>query len=276
VRLVRHPLSPQLRGLADDLDVRHPDLGAGDHVRDAADALDAGLHDGAKRHLRAAMANLTPASLTRHGLTQDGDHQAAKRSMDDIHRHLLLVQQDADEGDGGQATDRQPDVTARTDVTQPIPQGSQRMGTYSNDADDDDGSDSNGLTPRGQGIYKKLIAKGVAVKVALAMARRAQNTTPGKQFANDGGGGYELAGPDPYAALELAHQQAARRQAEDAADAARLARRWNGSGGIHRGQAERGARADRARHLHPEHGAAGAGVRQRRGQLGGDRAGAGR
>jgi len=50
----------------------------------------------------------------------------------------------------------------------------------SDDSDDSGGSDSNGLTPRGQGIYKKLTGKGVAPKVALAMAKRAQNTTPGK------------------------------------------------------------------------------------------------
>jgi len=50
----------------------------------------------------------------------------------------------------------------------------------SDDSSDDGGSDSNGLSPRGQGIYKKLTGKGVAPKVALAMAKRAQNTTPGK------------------------------------------------------------------------------------------------
>lgn len=163
-----HPLSPALRGLASDLDTRHPGLGAGDHVRDAADALDMGLHEGAKRHLRAAMANMTPQSLMRHGQILDDDHNAAKRSMDDIHRHLLLVQQDQDEGDGAQATDHHPDVKARTDVTQPIPSGYQRMGTYSQPND---------------------------------------------------GGGLEFADPmsGAYAALELAHQQAALREAEDAA-----------------------------------------------------------
>ncbi len=50
--------------------------------------------------------------------------------MDEVHRHLLLVKEDRD----AQATDRQPDVKARTDVTQPVPSGSQRMGTYASDS----------------------------------------------------------------------------------------------------------------------------------------------
>lgn len=48
------------------------------------------------------------------------------------------------------------------------------------DADDTSGGGSGGgLSPRGQGIYKKLIAKKVSPKVAMAMAKRAENTTPG-------------------------------------------------------------------------------------------------
>ncbi len=55
----------------------------------------------------------------------------------------------------------------------------------SDDDDDDDddpdgGSDDNGLTPRGQQIHMKLKKKGVAPKVALAMAKRAQATKPGQ------------------------------------------------------------------------------------------------
>jgi hypothetical protein len=47
------------------------------------------------------------------------------------------------------------------------------------DASDNGGGSDNGLTPRGQGIYKKLTGKGVAPKVAMAMAKRAQNTSAG-------------------------------------------------------------------------------------------------
>ena len=52
----------------------------------------------------------------------------------------------------------------------------------SGDDDDDDDDDDNtpaGLTPRGLMIHKKLKKKGVAPNVALAMAKRAQNTQPG-------------------------------------------------------------------------------------------------
>jgi hypothetical protein len=49
-----------------------------------------------------------------------------------------------------------------------------------NDTDDDNTSDS-GLTPRGQQIYKKLCGKGIAPKVALAMAKRSQNGPPGRK-----------------------------------------------------------------------------------------------
>ena len=209
-----HPLSSGLRGLADDLDTRHPDMGAGDHVRDAANMMDIGMHDAAKRHLRAAMANMTPQSLTRHGKILDDQHNLAKRSMDDIHRHLLLVQQDQDEGDGGQETDHHPDVKARTDVAQPVPGGSQAMGTYS----------------------------------------------------NDGGNSYEFADPmaGAYQALELAHQQAAQRQAEDAARRAAAGPAAHRHVGL-RGQAGRGTGADLARHVHRDRPAAGDGVRERHG-----------
>ena len=46
-------------------------------------------------------------------------------------------------------------------------------------ASSDTSSSSGGLTPRGQGIYKKLVAKGVKPAVAMAMAKRAQNKTAG-------------------------------------------------------------------------------------------------
>lgn len=64
-----------------------------------------------------------------------------------------------------------------------------RLATSDDDADDNDSASSdttssgNGLTPRGQGIYKKLCAKGVKPAVAMAMAKRAQNTKPGS-FGN--------------------------------------------------------------------------------------------
>jgi hypothetical protein len=58
-----------------------------------------------------------------------------------------------------------------------------RLAADDGDGDDDSmggGGSSNGLTPRGQQIYKKLTGKGMAPKVAMAMAKRAQNTKPGQ------------------------------------------------------------------------------------------------
>lgn len=47
-------------------------------------------------------------------------------------------------------------------------------------SDDDGGADDSGLTPRGQAIYKKLLAKGKSQKAAMAMAKMAQNARPGE------------------------------------------------------------------------------------------------
>jgi hypothetical protein len=43
----------------------------------------------------------------------------------------------------------------------------------------DDGTDENGLTPKGQAIYKKLMAKGFPAARALAFAKNSQRTRPG-------------------------------------------------------------------------------------------------
>lgn len=52
------------------------------------------------------------------------------------------------------------------------------------DGDSDAGGDSAGsLNPRGKSIYQKLKARGMADKIALAMARRAQNGPPGRKAA---------------------------------------------------------------------------------------------
>lgn len=86
---------------------------------------------------------------------------------------------------------------AQTPMLQPPAQQTELMQQFgvpairlaADDPDDNDAasadtsSSSGGLTPRGQGIYKKLIAKGMSPKVAMAMAKRAQNTSPGS-FGN--------------------------------------------------------------------------------------------
>jgi hypothetical protein len=68
--------------------------------------------------------------------------------------------------------------------------GLENIRAFASDPDDDGDDDSTvagdtdkdgpgGLNPKGQGIYKKLIGKGMAPKVAMAMAKRAQDAKPG-------------------------------------------------------------------------------------------------
>jgi hypothetical protein len=75
---------------------RFPELPVHQHVRDAAAALDRGQHDGAQRHLHAAIASLSPLQIRRAGVSDDDGHRAAKIFMDQAHRHLLLTKDNAD------------------------------------------------------------------------------------------------------------------------------------------------------------------------------------
>ena len=82
----------QMRGTAALLDAHHPEMMAGDHLRDAARVLEHGSTDGAKRHLDAAMFMLTPQSLVRHGIRDDDGHTDAKHHMHQVNRHRLAVE----------------------------------------------------------------------------------------------------------------------------------------------------------------------------------------
>jgi hypothetical protein len=68
-----------------------PGMQIGGHLEDAADLVEAGNHEGAKRHLRAAAGWLTPRNLYRHGLMTDAGHQAARSHLDLIGRHLAGI-----------------------------------------------------------------------------------------------------------------------------------------------------------------------------------------
>ena len=46
--------------------------------------------------------------------------------------------------------------------------------------DSDDSTDGNGLNPKGQAIYKKLIAKGFPAPRAMAFAKNSQKTKAGQ------------------------------------------------------------------------------------------------
>ena len=83
---------------------RFPGHIAADHVGDAAGALDLGLHDGAVRHLNAAIGSLSRENLLRAGVSNDAPagshgtvpdtsrkHAVAMQFADDARRHALLV-----------------------------------------------------------------------------------------------------------------------------------------------------------------------------------------
>lgn len=80
-----------MRKLQSSLKGDHEGIGAHVHVGDAVNALSRGDTEAATRHLTAAIGNMTPQSLLRHGYGNDEDHMKAKANMDNIHRHLLLV-----------------------------------------------------------------------------------------------------------------------------------------------------------------------------------------
>ena len=74
----------------------------------------------------------------------------------------------------------QPQAPAQTPLMQ---QYGVQVGLANADDTDTDDTDTsgNGLTPRGQQIYKKLTGKGVSPKVAMMMAKRSQNGPPGRK-----------------------------------------------------------------------------------------------
>jgi hypothetical protein len=95
---MRHEAAGRVRRLADDVQETHPTMGAHNHLRDAARALDRGSTDAAQRHLRAASGLFTPQNLYRSGHLTDDMHMAGKQHMHSAHRMLLLVKDAEDKG----------------------------------------------------------------------------------------------------------------------------------------------------------------------------------
>jgi len=96
VTVNRGAISASMRDLAQRMQRRFPQHPAHEHVRDAASALDRGQHQGAIRHLNAAISSLSPLQIRRMGISDDEGHQDAKTYMDQAHRHLLLVKDHQD------------------------------------------------------------------------------------------------------------------------------------------------------------------------------------
>jgi hypothetical protein len=96
-------VASSIRELAGRVRRKFPGHIAADHVGDAAGALDLGLHDGAVRHLNAAIGSLSRESMLRRGIANDGggnhsnvpdvrrNHAVALGFADDCRRHALLV-----------------------------------------------------------------------------------------------------------------------------------------------------------------------------------------
>ena len=88
---MKSDLARQIRATAGKVDQSHPETVAGQHLRKAATLVQSGQHDGAKRHLDAAMEIMTPRNLIRHGVTDDEGHATAKTAMHQMNVHRLGV-----------------------------------------------------------------------------------------------------------------------------------------------------------------------------------------
>jgi hypothetical protein len=93
----QHGLVGSMRGLANKMQRRFPQLPCGQHMRDAAGAMDRGQHASATRHLHAAIGSLAPLQLSRAGIHDDAGFVDAKAAMHEAHRHLLLVKDHQEE-----------------------------------------------------------------------------------------------------------------------------------------------------------------------------------
>ena len=88
---VRKATAAGLLGLAGELQRTHGKTGVHQHLQDAADQVRVGNDEGALRHIRAAAFGLQPQSLRRHGMHDDRSHLAARRHLEGVLRHHLLV-----------------------------------------------------------------------------------------------------------------------------------------------------------------------------------------
>jgi hypothetical protein len=112
---MKQAVATSIRGVAHRTDQVLPELGVGDHLRDAANSMHRGKTESAGRHLAAAMHTLAPLSLYRHGITDDDGHAHAKRHMDMINRHCLLIK-DIEDAEASNQAYRDQQAAARADV----------------------------------------------------------------------------------------------------------------------------------------------------------------
>jgi hypothetical protein len=86
-----------LRALAKRVEQGHAIEATPGHLRDAARAVERGNHEGARRHLIAAMHTFEPRMLYRHGIMNDSGHARARADLGQVHRQYLRVRDVQDE-----------------------------------------------------------------------------------------------------------------------------------------------------------------------------------
>lgn len=137
----RSDIARRARAAATAAEKTHPALSSPGHLRDAAQSLERGNTEGAKRHLRAAMNQYDPTSLLRHGVLDDEGHTAARQALAAIHRlHLQVTDvQDTEAGNQERLAARHAFMNAPAATPSggpgnaaegpkaPIPKGSEQM-----------------------------------------------------------------------------------------------------------------------------------------------------
>jgi hypothetical protein len=157
---MKQAISGSLRKTAAKTSEVLPELGTADHLRDAAKAAAGGHHDSAGRHMAAAMHTLSPLSLARHGVRDDAGHAHAKRMVDTINRHALLLKdvEEAEQANEQARAEKQAALTAAK--AEKIP--ARAVGQQPGDSEDI-GANASGGTPGGYGR-----AAGLASPLELA------------------------------------------------------------------------------------------------------------
>jgi hypothetical protein len=124
---LRQAAASKMRTLADKMQDDHPELDTHKHMRDAAAQMLRGNDEGTKRHLQAAMFDLTPLQLWRHGITDHPGSQLAKRNMTGVHRVFLHVRdiEDADQRNRENIARQREQAAGDTPASPPAAAGTQ-------------------------------------------------------------------------------------------------------------------------------------------------------
>jgi hypothetical protein len=171
----KRQLAGSLRRVADAHGDQLPETITHKHIRDAAARLDRGDTSGAIRHLQTAAHSLTPQSMYRHGVQDDGGHQAARRGMYEVTRHILLIK-DVQDDEAGNASILARKRDAATPPAGPPPRPSAAMNAPNTTNSGGPGNEANGpAQPAGTtgGVGTKAMAQICKIAIELAEGRPA-------------------------------------------------------------------------------------------------------